>query len=423
MRIFGYYLYLRSVFNFLNISKLNNKKVRKEKIRIGFLVQVLDVLNKSKILIEKLQKDERFEVYVFCIPLDIDCKSTCDINATNEAYVYCKGMFNNVIDTFGGRNKWIDLKAYDLDYVFYPRPYENVYPKLYRSSVVSSYSKVCILLYGMVLTADILKTMLNAKFFKNVYYYFAETIYCRNFNASRFLITHKLSLQKSVFLGMPALEEIAIVNQEYMQGNASAWHFSKSSFKVIWTPRWTTDIKCGGSNFFNYNNILLNFADKHKDIDFLFRPHPLLFKNFIKNGEMTEKEFEYFITEIEKRVNVSLDKEKEYVSTFCESSLLVTDLSSIIPEYFITGKPIIFCAENMYLELAEHTKTILEGCYVVKNKDELIESITMLHKGMDPLRARRLEIINSLFGEHIIGTTDRIVEEIASDYRQTHDNI
>lgn len=48
---------------------------------------------------------------------------------------------------------------------------------------------------------------------------------------------------------------------------------------VLWTPRWSTDPYIGGSNFFNYKDIMTRLVKQNKNILFIFRPHPLMFEN------------------------------------------------------------------------------------------------------------------------------------------------
>lgn len=60
----------------------------------------------------------------------------------------------------------------------------------------------------------------------------------------------------------------------------------------MWTPRWTTNKKLGGSNFFVYYKLLLEYAEKNDDVDLLCRPHPLMFDNFLKTGEMKIEEID-----------------------------------------------------------------------------------------------------------------------------------
>ena len=285
-------------------------------------------------------------------------------------------------------------------------------PKAYSSRRVSSYAKICVLLYAMTITKSE-NIMINIDFFRNVYCYFAETSFIAAINRQQLKLTHKLGLQKTLCYGMPALEQILLDKEK----EGTIWSFSKNKFRIMWTPRWTTDVKLGGSNFFVYRDALLEYAEKKKDIDFLFRPHPLSFPNFIKTGEMTKEEVDNYRNKIDKMENVFLDEEKEYVSTMWESSVLVGDLSGMMPEYFVTGKPIIFCGSNMYLEPAEHFAKILEGCYTVYNEKELFECIERLKDGEDPLKAKRMQIIQEVFGSTLGNASQHIVEELVKSRR------
>jgi len=412
MKIANRMFYLRATYDLLKTKMRSNVNA---KIKVGFMVRMIELINKCKPLIDNLLADERFEVYILCVPSNIEDGRLIKSENNNDIYEYCKQFYSNSINTLNTNGTWVDIKEYDLDYVFYSHPYDSVYPHFYKSKNVCKWSKICVLLYGMLLTKEMLNIMLNKKFFRNVYLYFAETSYVRDFNINRFPITHKFGLQKSICLGMPSLQDI--YSRKCLDYKKSlAWTFSENIFRVIWTPRYTTRLKLGGSNFFTYYKELIEYADSHKDIDFLFRPHPLTFKNFIKTGEMTETEVLEFQSAIRKRKNVALDVEKEYVDTFLSSSVLVTDISSIMAEYFVTGKPIIYCASNMTLEVAEHTQRIIDGCYVVYNKKELFSCLAKLKNGIDELKGIRESIVTELFGDYLKCSTEKIVEEIVSDY-------
>lgn len=413
MKIANRMFFFRATYD---LWKSKTRRKVNAKIRVGFIVRMIELINKSKPLIDKLLEDERFEVYILCVPSNIEAGNLTKGNLENDIYEYCKQIYSNSINTLNSNGTWLDIREYNLDYIFYSHPYDSVYPQIYNSKNVCKCSKICILLYGMLLTKEMLNIMLNKKFFRNVYIYFAETNYVKEFNINRFLVTHRLGLQKSICLGMPSLQDIYSRQCFTHKTKSLAWRFSENTFRVIWTPRYTTNLKLGGSNFFVYYKELIEYADAHKDIDFLFRPHPLTFKTFIKTGEMTETEVLEFKTAIRKRKNIALDEEKEYVDTFLNSNVLVTDISSIIAEYFVTGNPIIYCASNMTLELAEHTKRILDGCYVVYNKKELFLCLANLKKGNDELKCKRDRIISELFGDYLKCSTEKIIEEIVIDY-------
>ena len=217
-----------------------------------------------------------------------------------------------------------------------------------------------------------------------------------------------LGVRKSICYGMPALQQLLEKNV----AKTKVWDFSDNTFRVMWTPRWTTDLSHGGTNFFEYKDSLLAFADKNPDMDFLFRPHPLAFDNFIKTGEMTVEEVTAYKQKIADMSNVCLDVEKEYVATMWNSSVLISDLSGVMPEYFITGKPIIYCGTNMILQPTEHFQSIIDGCYCVKNEEELFHVLTELKKGNDSLYEKRQQIMKEVFGKNLSRASEMIVEEL-----------
>ncbi len=408
-----YYKLITLYKDFLAIIYFLRERINRKSespITVIFLCQYIPAWNKIKPIYNLMKKDSRFKTYLICIPMEIKNNRLIDPNnMTNETYEYFKkNGYEEAINARLGKNEWIDLKKLKANYVFYPRPYNSYMPNPYVSAKVSKYCKICVILYGINTTKDIAKTTLNRDFFRNVYCYFAETPYSAKVNKNNFKIAHFLRLQKTVCYGMPTLQQI--MNNPITDGHA--WDFSKNDFRIIWTPRWTTDLKLGGSNFFTYYKKLLKFAKEHKDMDFLFRPHPLAFDNFVKTGEMTVEEVDIFKKECQEMKNVNLDTEKEYVGTMWGSDVMISDISAMMPEYFVTGKPLIYCASNMILELDDSIKIMMEGCYVVNEEKQLFECLLNLKKGIDPLKDKRKELIEVLFGDSCKNSSEKIVEEL-----------
>lgn len=402
-----------SVPDFLAERKLS----RNGPIRVGFLCQYLPAWTKVSSIYRQMQDDPRFEPFLLCLPsgirdgqlLDPDCLE-------NDTYRYClEHGYPEAINTLTGKHTWLDLKAMNLSYVFYPRPYNSLVPAPYSSKVVRRYSRVCILMYGIATTEDITRVTLNRDFMSSCYYYFAEARFAERINKRNNWLLHKLGLQKSACLGVPVLEQLGNAKEVI----SPSWDFSKNPFRVMWTPRWTTAKSEGGSNFFTYWKSLPDYAEAHPEMDFLFRPHPLAFSNFVKTGEMSEQDVSDFKARCHALSNVELDREAQYEATLWGSSVLISDISGIMPEYFTTGKPMIFCASNMELKLADFAeRMILEGCYVVNNQEELFACLDKLSKGDDPLREVRQTLIPELFGQSSANATRNIMEALANDQKK-----
>ena len=390
---------------------------RQTPIRVGFLCQFLPAWPKVEPIYQFMKADPRFEPYLLCVPSDVERgKRVSSRWEENDTYDYfCNYGYKEAINVQTGPDQWLDLKELGIAYVFYPRPYNPRMPRCYQTDVVARYCQICMIMYGISTTEEITRITLNRNFMRYVSLYFAETTFAREVNAKKCALGHKLGLQQSVCLGYPSFEKL-----EKMQGTESpAWEFSENTFRVMWTPRWTTDKAEGGSNFFTYNEAFLAYAEAHPEVDFLFRPHPLMFENFLKTGEMTQQQVDAFKKRCEELKNVRLDTEKEYEATFWGSSVMVSDISGMIPEYFNTGKPVIFCATNMELKLAQFCEELIgRGCYVANDSQELFAYLEQLQRGDDPLRADRKKLIPELFGAAGSGASVRIAEAIAEDAKK-----
>lgn len=406
---------------FLDLAAAGGYRAQRKKqrsggaIRVGFLCQFIPAWSKLMPVYRLMQEDPRFQPVLICVPSNIENRKLVGDTENNDTYDYFLSQgYSQAVSAWDGKN-WLQLSGLELDYIFYPRPYNDFLPPAYDSALVSRYCRICLVMYGMSMTEQIIDTVMERSFFRYVYCYFAESPYVMARNRKMGALLHTLGLQKSVYKGLPGMEEIAAKKGE----RSSAWDFSQNSFRVIWTPRWTTDPALGGTNFFLYYQALLDYAQEHGQMDFLFRPHPLALENFQKTGEMTAQQVQDFLDQIQALPNVSLDSQKEYFSTMWGASVLVTDISGIMPEYFVTGKPMIYCASNMPLTPSPHTKTMLDGCYTVYNREELFACLEQLAAGQDPLAEIRQKIADELYGGLNSSPSRGILEELAKDCEQT----
>ena len=382
-------------------------------IRVGFLCQYIPAWQKVAPIYEKMRADPRFDPCLICVPSEqVMAKESFETTPENDTYDYFISQGYDAINALTGANQWLDLQTLGLSYLFYPRPYNHLLPAPYHTRLVSRYCRICIALYGISFAREDMHTSLNRDFMSCAYFYFAETPFTRDENRKINRFLHTLGLQKSVFLGLPVLEAL----QGKKNIPSPAWDFSKNDFRVIWTPRWTTDKALGGSNFFTYYEDLLQFARENPDIDFLHRPHPLALSHFQQTGELTAEQAEAYIEACRCLPNVEMDKQPEYETTLWGSSVLVSDISGIMVEYFSTGKPIIFCATNMELALTPYFARILEGCYVVNDKQALFDTLKMLKAGKDPLGETRAALIREILGDLQSSPSTQITEAIAEDH-------
>lgn len=131
-------------------------------------------------------------------------------------------------------------------------------------------------------------------------------------------------------------------------------------------------------------------------------------------GELKKKAADEYKNRYEQHVNTSIDTSSDYLNTFYHSDCLITDTSSIVPEYFLTGKPIIYCFRENSRFIFDRHETYGEGMYWVKTWEELKKTLSMLENGEDPIKEKRQKLIEKYFEKN--GTAGKkIVDEIVKD--------
>lgn len=380
----------------------NNKK-----ISVVFFMQYAPSWGKLELLYHSLQSNPLFEVHLVCVPENLSDKK-------NDTYVYFSDKGYDAINACGEDGKWFDLKTLKPDYVFTTRPYDFYLPADYQSHNLCLFTKLCNFSYGINMDEELADMIFGQPFYRHTYMYFVEMESLIPMYQKIQQFGHRLGINHSKCLGMIALD--GFMNES--KNSSVSWNFAENGMKVIWAPRWTTDKKMGGSNFFTYKDFMVEYFEEHQEMNLLMRPHPLMFDNFIRTGEMSEAEVQEYKDKISNVKNISFDMEKEYASTFWQSDVLIADYSSIIPEYFLTEKPLIFCITNMELTLLQNMKDILEGSYVVHSQEELRECLEMLRLGEDSKRDIRITMKEKLFGKTLGKSVELTTDWLIEDWRK-----
>ncbi len=384
----------------LNLTKSKANKTHRP-IRVVFLVQSVNSWTRLQGVYETMSHSDEFDVRILCVPSNKKNLKSSE----NEIYNFFKERYD-CINAIKNDGKLVNIK-YDLwadrkiDFLFYQNPYHDYLPQTYQAEYTSAYSKVCLVHYTLAFSDGMRVATYDSFFFNHLSIFFSCTPQERDYCKARFNFLNKYGLQNCYFVGNPSVEALNKISKK------SDFEV-KESFKVIWTPRWTTDKYLGGSTFHDYYKWMLEFSKQNKDIDFVFRPHPLLFRTFIDNGVLTRKEIEDFIGTCGKTDNVLLDQNKEYLSTLSEASIMISDPSSIMVTFFSTGKPIVFLWQDG-VHYTKYFNEMLKGCYIAHDTDEIGEYLYKLKQGDDPLKETRERLITELYGDISKSVVDNII--------------
>ena len=364
-------------------------------IRVGFLVQMQEIWDKQAPVYEKLNSDGRFIVSLIVIPPRDFGASTYSFGKYEKLLLFFKTKYPMADIQKAYDKQWLDLPSKGFDYVFYPTCWDKNLPSEYRPQEVIKYAKTCYIPYGAG----------GFRYDKQFYYKrsFFLSLYINFCNAKeRVSLFPKSPYKHTLFLGSPLID-CSITGQKSIDTNSK---------RILWTPRWTTEEIYGGTTFFVYKDKILTLKTKFPNIDLILRPHPHTFQNALLLGKMTERDIEDYKISVEKH-GASFDKNEMVGDTFRQTGILITDYSSIILEFFLSGKPVIYCGKtNICFD--EIYEQIVQGFYIADNWEQLEETVQKLLKGEDDLKTKRMNIIADIKKQHI-GATERIVNFLIKD--------
>ena len=387
-------LNLRSAY-YLGRTK---KRPHSDKIRAGFIVQMSEIWDKEEPVYSVLKNHSGTEVFLLAVPKwDFETQQTVNDYSGN----YFIKNYPDAIRAINPDGTVIDTDSLNADYIFYQRPYDHYLPEALRSSSLVGKTKCCYIPYGFA-GADVFNEgNSNPEFFRNIYVSFLESAYMQKILESKFRLNSLLKLRHFENIGYPSLEPYVKMKQ----------NFSRT---ILWTPRWSYDEKIGGSHFIEYKDAFLALKNKHNDWNLIFRPHPLMFDEFVSKKLMSQAEVDDYLDKLN-RAGIVYDYDTSLEKALESADILFTDYSSVIVNYFLTGKPILYC--EGIIELNGLYSKMSEGMYIVKSENEIEQYISDLFDGNDPLREKRAEIIKSEFS-NCVGAAERIAEWIINDYNK-----
>ena len=392
-------------------NRIAIKILQGKKINIVFVCHRPAFWSSLATVYDALKSDNLFDVKIVAIPIKEELPN---LGYSHENYL-SEGAedFWKSYSCINGYDyqtrEWLDLSTLHPDYLFFQWPYNIVRPKEYKSFVVSKYAKLCYVHYASnFIGSGILEESTPMDFVQNVSMFFTQNEIDDKLIRG-VLKKYGNNFTKTFLTGFPRYDGL----EKYKDADSSLWNYPRSDnkFRIIWTPRWCTNE--GNCHFFDYKDKLLDYCAGHPEIDFLFRPPPQAFIGLNATGELSEKEAAIYKAEYDKHSNTKIDYSKEYLTTFYSSDCMITDISSIVAEYFLTGKPIIYCHKKDCFN--DFSRKLSEGFYWVRNWQELERTLQMLKSGDDPLKAKRQELIKSEFQISTAGAGNTIAALIKKD--------
>lgn len=354
-------------------------------IKVGFIAQMPQIWNKQASVYEKMVQDSHFEPWLVVVP------SFNSVTKQFEPYgselLYFRKAYPDAkiltADDLGGDFRGI--KRCGFHYIFLARCWEAYIPKALRTRRIIQFAKTCYIPYAFHCFQDP-ADYYQTRFFNSLYVMFS----CTKEQTS---IYSPDKGRKSVYLGFPCLSQITFSPiSDYSQ------------LRILWTPRWDTDLRYGGTSFYDYKDKWVSYAQAHPSCHITFRPHPLTFEYAQQSNRMTAEEIRLYLDRL-KNSGIETDKNASIDVTLQKTDVMVTDFSSVIIDAFLSGKILVYCGKPSRETPNQTLQSILDCSYHAETWSEVENILGSLQKGIDPLRASRETLAQYLLPEHLNSDT------------------
>lgn len=189
--------------------------------------------------------------------------------------------------------------------------------------------------------------------------------------------------------------------------------------KIILSPHHSIDAVSDGltlSNFLRYADFFLSLPDRYPQIDFVFRPHPLLRERLERAGWWGPEKTAAWFDAMAAKANVEYQDGGDYFRTFAEADALIHDCGSFLPEYYYTRKPQCYMLKDeaqRQREFSAFGRRLLDGTYQAYTEADIVTFIerTVLG-GDDPLAPARQVLAETEVCINYPDVTGRIIDTI-----------
>lgn len=357
------------------------KKQVKEshQLKVAFIV-IFESVFPARPIFEKMLQDKMFDPYII-VSADVQRGIDHQLRTYHDSLQFFKKKYHERVIP-GYDEEWdlfLELKD-DYPIVFFANPY---------SKMAHPYHEISYFLNRNVLTLYVNygfaaikygRTIMQLDFYNYIWKVFLDS----EINRKDLKKYQPIKARNAVVTSYIKMDELADIKIE-----------KRIRKRILICPHHTVlgwkslDI----SNFLKYADFFIDLPQCYPTIDFIFRPHPLLFNNLVSNNIWTEKEVEDYLQRMLLNPNVSYDTSGDYFETFMNSDGMIHDCSSFIGEYLFTEKPCCYMLkdqaqiEDVFLPMG---KMCMSNYYKAFTKEDIQSFIDeVIIKGIDPLKKER----------------------------------
>lgn len=363
------------------IEKVLKRAKSGKRIRVGFFV-LADYVFQSKSIYKILLKDERFDPFIVVL---------ADVFRTKPPYLQSKKTFEFMSELYENVYLSFNPETYEMldftdkcELAFFNCPYDLVLHDYYKSSYFKLKNiPICFLNYAYQGRTNYEKIIFKSTEYMNFWKIFLENEEVLKY-AKEFSKTKEERFIVSGYAKMDSLSKIEVKKRDRK--------------RVIIAPHhtiipWKDGLNIG--NFLNYADFFLNLPKKYPEIDWIWRPHQLLYENLIREDIWGRERTDRYFNEMSSMPNVEYQSIGDYFETFINSDGMIHDCGSFLAEYLYTKHPQCYTLKNdewTKQEFLPFGQKMLDHVYRAYNEQQITEFIEeIVINGNDYMSEKRNE--------------------------------
>ena len=366
-------MYIYAVINHRRVLwRIRRKIARGEKIRVAFVESEIAKW-KTQSLFDLMKADEHYAPFMLICRRDGDEKKDEETirKGVDSAIEYFSAKGNECIDALDMTDLGLrDLRKFNPDIVFYQQSW-------YSEGIldVVKYALPCYVPYYV---ANYGSLALDAQMFMHRFlaYFFMQSeswVHALTDWAPWYYYSGKHLPIGHTMLDYAYLNPPKAPTKQCV---IYAPHFSFITETII--------NQTGISTFPRSGRAILEYAQKHHEMNWVFKPHPNLYRELINSGFMTHEDVDIYYA-----AWATLGRKCEdcnYTTLFSEATVMITDCGSFLTEFGATGKPIIhLVSSTAKLSPMKPSQELYSTYYQVHNLEEMYTTFeTVLEKQEDP---------------------------------------
>lgn len=185
--------------------------------------------------------------------------------------------------------------------------------------------------------------------------------------------------------------------------------------KILISPHHTVGNKeLPLSNFLDYYSLFLKLPLMFPEVDFIFRPHPLLFVTLVNKGIWTWEQVDDYISELT-RLGVAYSQGGDYFSVFSEADAIINDSGSFTVEWLFTGKPGCFMRSSKLKDRSLTTlmRKALSEYTIAYSESDIISFVDKVRKEETDQTYHMKEWVKENIAINYPNVADKIIEDLS----------